>query len=626
MAIIFKESKIADFSYYSNEPATVTFNFTDNVVGREPEYDNYGYFVSPAGYIDFYMSFEYKAEEKASRIWAYTNYKFTNKKTGKVYKKQIDDRVYADEAYSSWYCRNDDNDIALAFGVDGRGSYTYEITVRFGSYITNPEDDSRVFTFTGDLDFYLPQYDMSYQLLTAPNFSDEENPTITYKNIFNWTALTSKPKAKIYMNDQEIISKDLDKTKTSYTFNLTEAERELLRNEVKRGTSADVVFSIDTSITGRNVSEVVQSQLTKVFTLVDAYPQATFNVIDVDAVTTDLTGNNRKFIKYYSDALYELNATASKGAAIISEEVSCGNKKSDLPSDTLENIESNTFYFMASDSRNNAVSGNTTVDMIDYIKLTCNQKIELELSDGDATGAKGTLTISGNYWRGNFGAAANSLFIQTRQTDANGQMGDWVTLTDFVEVEYKDNTYTLSVGISGLDYAVPYTFQSRAIDKLDTATTAEYTTRIKPVFDWSGEDFSFNVPVSFDGDLMADMVIAVGSASMGTNGTWNWRKWKSGRVDCYGCRNFGNMAVTTAWGNLYRSESFNQSLPSGLFIDTPEAIDISFRGATNYGGWIARHEGTAASKDNCGGFIVCCPASATLQQGYIGFNVIGRWK
>jgi hypothetical protein len=85
------------------------------------------------------------------------------------------------------------------------------------------------------------------------------------------------------------------------------------------------------------------------------------------------------------------------------------------------------------------------------------------------------------------------------------------------------------------------------------------------------------------------------------------------------------MAVTTAWGSLFRSESFSQTLPSGLFTDTPEVIDIRFRGADR-GGWIANHEDTAASDYETGSFILVRPASATLTQAMISFNVIGRWK
>jgi hypothetical protein len=112
---------------------------------------------------------------------------------------------------------------------------------------------------------------------------------------------------------------------------------------------------------------------------------------------------------------------------------------------------------------------------------------------------------------------------------------------------------------------------------------------------------------------------------MGTNGTWYWEKWKNGKATCYGVRNYGNMGVSTAWGDLYRSPIFTQDLPSGLFTEAPQVINIDF----SHGGmsaWVVKHEQTAPGADTTGSFMVVRAASATLSQVYLDFNLIGRWK
>jgi hypothetical protein len=126
-------------------------------------------------------------------------------------------------------------------------------------------------------------------------------------------------------------------------------------------------------------------------------------------------------------------------------------------------------------------------------------------------------------------------------------------------------------------------------------------------------------------DAFADYVVEEGSEAMGSNGTWYWRKWNSGKSEAWGCRNFGNMAVTTAWGNLYRSAVLTQDLPDNVFVRTPDSININIVHAT-FGGWICKHEQTAPSAATTGSFIFVRPASATVTAPTnIGFYIVGEW-
>ena len=127
-------------------------------------------------------------------------------------------------------------------------------------------------------------------------------------------------------------------------------------------------------------------------------------------------------------------------------------------------------------------------------------------------------------------------------------------------------------------------------------------------------------------DAIKDYVIETGTESMGSNGTWYWTKWASGKAECYGCRNYGNMAVSTAWNSsLYISNNFAQSLPSGLFANTPEFINITpSRISTSL--WVIYGGATSTSATSTGTFQMCRGTSGTVSQVYLGFHVIGRWK
>ena len=130
---------------------------------------------------------------------------------------------------------------------------------------------------------------------------------------------------------------------------------------------------------------------------------------------------------------------------------------------------------------------------------------------------------------------------------------------------------------------------------------------------------------SINGNQMADYIIETGEEAMGTNGTWYWCKWASGKAEAWGCRNFGNTAVTTTWGGLYRSAIFTQDLPEDVFKTTPDVITMNIVNS-NFGGWICKHENSAPSAVTTGSFIFVRPASATVSPLYIGFHIIGLWK
>lgn len=216
-------------------------------------------------------------------------------------------------------------------------------------------------------------------------------------------------------------------------------------------------------------------------------PTLSRGAYDSNSVTVALTGDNQKFIKYFSNATVVTNAAARNSATLVSQSITIGNKSINSGSGVISHIESNTFQYTAKDSRGFATSEVEIRSMIQYAKLTCS------LVAGAATTAGvATLKISGLYWKGNFGAVDNTLTVQYRYKVKNGEYGDWISTTATIST----NKYNATATISGLNYLNAYTFQARAVDKLMTVPTDEQTTKTTPVFDWSSEDFAINVPVS----------------------------------------------------------------------------------------------------------------------------------
>lgn len=215
-------------------------------------------------------------------------------------------------------------------------------------------------------------------------------------------------------------------------------------------------------------------------------------IVDDNSETFALTGNRSCMVRYYSNAFIGATATAHNGTTITKMVATCGDgkkitSKTEVLTGTIKKVESSQFTIQATDNK-----GNTTeivpagLTLVEYVKLTCD-------FNGSKPGADGSMTfsVSGNYFNGSFGAVNNTLTVQYRYRAGNGNYGEWITLTPVIDT----NIYWVGATVTGLDYKKAYTFQARAIDALATVTSARYTARALPVFDWGENDFRFNVPV-----------------------------------------------------------------------------------------------------------------------------------
>lgn len=321
-------------------------------------------------------------------------------------------------------------------------------------------------------------------LTSAENFNDEGNPTITYSNPAG--SAVSALQAAIYSSDGSTAYaayRSVTKTATSYTFNLTDSERNALRNAIPDSKSMSVRFYLRTTISGT----YYYSYITKTLTITNANPTISPTIQDTNSTTLALTGSADTIVKYFSNAAITIGAAAIKGATLESQKASCGGKSITSASGTLNAVESGTFVFTAKDSRNNSTTKTVNKTFVDYVKLTANFKPQITV-DGVIT-----FTVSGNYFNGSFGSASNTLNAYYRYKAEDGEYGDWVELsTSIYSTTYESQ---VSFTIPDFNYKNTYTFQIKANDKLMSLDAKEYVITALPVFDWSKDDFKFNVPI-----------------------------------------------------------------------------------------------------------------------------------
>lgn len=465
-------------------------------------------------------------------------------------------------------------------------------------------------------------------LTAAPNFNDEQNPTITYSNPAGNNVDSLQVCISLTGSSDDIKYRDIPKTGTSYTFSLTEAERDVLRKATLSGSDTRTVnFTLKTEVGGTTY----RSTLTKNFTVINAKPEVSAYWWDSDAACVALTNDNEVFIKGYSNLSYMLSATPKKHATVTKytstvDYTHTSTTPMDGNQDPHWNIVKDKITLTATDNRGLVGKMESPIYMIDYFPPTCGfSASNIELDEESGITASAHVEVSGEFFNSKFGdkGVQNQLKIEILHTG----LDDWFELPDILWGDgVNGNTYKASFDVNGLDYQKTITFQFRVSDKLvSNITTEEKTLKLFPVFDWSDTDFNFNVPISIQGNMMNDFVIETGTESMGSNGTWYWSKWASGRAECYGIRNYGNMALSTAWGTLFTSADFQQNLPSNLFISAPVA-NINIVKTDSGGCWVSTQGQSSASATQTGKFIVCRPTSFTAQQVYIGFHCIGRWK
>lgn len=207
-------------------------------------------------------------------------------------------------------------------------------------------------------------------LTSAPNFNDEENPTIGYSNSAGNSVSSLQACISLTGSTDDIAYRDVSKTGTSYTFNLTTAERNVLRNSCTTSNSRTVIFFLRTVIGGNTF----YSTLNKTLTIINGNPTFTTSNVsyaDTNSTTTAVTQNNQQLVQNLSNLLVTLTgATAKKGASITRYEATINNvTKTRTSAGTIDfgviNSGSNlTLTVKVIDSRGNSTTVSKTVQFL----------------------------------------------------------------------------------------------------------------------------------------------------------------------------------------------------------------------------------------------------------------------
>ena len=180
---------------------------------------------------------------------------------------------------------------------------------------------------SGSGSWSLPSISRNATITKAPNFNDEANPTINYTNPAGNNVTSLQACISLTGSASDVSYRDISKTGTSYTFNLTEAERNVLR-QATSGKSRTVYFYIKTVINGTTL----YNSYVVTFSIVNGNPIInSLSYKDNNSSTVAITGNNQKIIQNQSLLQLTISGVSAKKYASISKvEYSINSYKVDI--------------------------------------------------------------------------------------------------------------------------------------------------------------------------------------------------------------------------------------------------------------------------------------------------------
>lgn len=219
----------------------------------------------------------------------------------------------------------------------------------------------------------LPTIPRQANITSAPDFNDTQNPTIGYSNPAG-NAVTSLQACIADANGQNIFApyRDISKTGSSYTFTLTEQERQNLRYATINSPTLTVKFYVKTVIGGNTF----YSSVAKTLTIVNANPTFNASYKDNNATTVGITGNNQQIVRNQSQL--QINVTdlsAKKGSSIR----------------TVKAVLNGTTY-------NGTISGTSSTINVGVLNISSNTSATVTVADSRGYTTSQTLNITVLNW------------------------------------------------------------------------------------------------------------------------------------------------------------------------------------------------------------------------------------
>lgn len=305
---------------------------------------------------------------------------------------------------------------------------------------------------------------------SANNFNDEQNPYMTFEN-----------KGGLRINARlEFAGTNISRNNISnngnYTFNLTDAERDLLRSKCANSNTLTVKYVIATLI---NNTEKFWSTVDRTMTIVNGNPTfTTYSYKDANSSVSNLLGSDQLLVKGLSNlqiTILSANKMVTKKKATPKNYVvtvdninkSINYSTSDIvePIGILKSSGTKRLTVRAYDSRNNSVAVNKDIFVYEYEKPVINATVNRLNNFENQT----TLTVNGSFSKlvVNNEEKNSITSLQYRYREHNGTWNEWNNL----EGTISDNKFECKDVILSLDNTKAFEFEVKVVDNLSESNS-----------------------------------------------------------------------------------------------------------------------------------------------------------
>ena len=353
------------------------------------------------------------------------------------------------------------------------------------------------------VDIVFPKIDRYPMITSAPDFTDEENPTVAYTKTLGISGATVQ--IAISSLDSSVFYADyrnVNVSNGSYTFNLTSTERNALR-QACTGNQMDVLFKLKTT----SGTTYYFSNSQKKMRIVNANPTiGTVTFTETNSKIVSLLGSSANtLVKNASILSISIPFTTYKYATGKVLNIKEGTSSNVLQSyshqnptspDTFSQIRvsgsanSGKFVFTITDSRNNTgTKTETSKTVLNYQPVAI---LNYSFERNSPTSSNIVLNLEATYYQQTFGSTANVPVVKWKLGS-----GAWNTISSS-NYSINNTTHKLTITNYTLSNALVYTSEGRFTiyieDKLTTAQDNNngYVTKGIPTFDYGEHDLKVN--------------------------------------------------------------------------------------------------------------------------------------